>query len=270
MQAQVIQRQYDEVIASHYDCDPKCVIGDSQGLAIRQFLRRVPDLNQQDQVRVLDLGVGTGTFLEKLREEARIQPHGLDMSQKMIDIAMTRLPDLVAAVDDAANLQAHFAEESFGLVCTHFITGFVPMAVLAPKIHAMLERGGYWSFVGGTRAGFPVLQGVARRKLLRWALGGRTLDIGNFVCNPADENEVVRTLRRHGFAVCECEVFRPSLAFKDLNDFLEFAYLGGWLTPMIEALGLHRVGPVLRGVMNTWVFPVLDHHHIVIALAKKP
>jgi SAM-dependent methyltransferase len=269
MQAQVIQRQYDEVIASHYDCDPKSVIGDSQARAIRQFLRRLPDLNQRDEVRVLDLGVGTGTFLEKLREEAPIQPHGVDMSRKMIDIALTRLPDLVAAVDDATNLEAHFQEESFGLVCTHFITGFVPMTILAPKIHAMLERDGYWSFVGGTKAGFPALQSMARKKLLRWAFRGRTLDLGDFVCNPADQNEVLRTLRQHGFTVCECEVFKPSLDFTDLDDFLEFAYLGGWLTPMIEALGLHRAGPVLRGVMNAWFFPVLDHHNIVIALAKK-
>ena len=79
----------------------------------------------------------------------------------MVDTARKRIPDLVAEVDDAANLDAHFPNQSFDLVCTHFITGFVPLRTLAPKIWDRLKEGGYWSFVGGTMAGFPNLQAKA-------------------------------------------------------------------------------------------------------------
>jgi SAM-dependent methyltransferase len=220
---------------------------------------------------VLDLGVGTGRFLEKLRAgvDREIRPYGLDISQKMIDAACARVPDLRAAVDDAANLDAHFRGASFDLASTHFITGFVPLGVLAPKVAARLERGGLWSFVGGTMGGFPVLQKKANSRLVRWAFRVKSADVNGLVCNPAGEAEVVAVLERNGFTVRECHTFCPDLHFQTFNDFLEFGYYGGWLTPFLEDMGLHQLRPVLRGIMNKLVFPVRDHHEIVIALAQK-
>jgi hypothetical protein len=198
-----------------------------------------------------------------------VRPFGLDISRKMIDIARQRIPDMEAAVDDAANLDAHFPGLSFDLVCTHFITGFVPISVLAPKVWDRLETGGLWSFVGGTTAGFPALQDRARSRLIRCLLGIKTYDLGELVCNPAGQQGVVAALERAGFAVRECETFRPAVGFKNFNAFMEFAYYGGWLTGFVEGLGLHKAGPALRLLLNTLVFPVEDHHDIVIALAQK-
>jgi SAM-dependent methyltransferase len=272
MQANVIQRQYDEVIASHYDFDPQSVVGDSLDRAIGQLQQQHRGEIGDQSLRVLDLGMGTGLFLEKLRTHTveGIQPFGLDISQKMIDIAHARIPDLVSAVDDAANLDQHFPTLSFDLVGTHFITGFVPVNVLAPKIRAKLKTGGYWSFVGGTMAGFPELQAkAATLPLKKFLFGTAKLAIDDMVCNPANQEEVVRTLEAEGFTVCECETFRPDLRFENLNDFMEFAYYGGWLTPFVEALGLHRPKPMVRLLLNKFFFPVNDHHDIVIALAQK-
>src|SRR5262245_1370328 len=99
MQAATIQRHYDEVIASHYDFDPQSCIGDSLGRAIAQLRRWQSDEAGAALRNVLDVGMGTGLFLEKLRAKTGwdIQPFGLDISQKMIDIARTRIADLVAA-----------------------------------------------------------------------------------------------------------------------------------------------------------------------------
>jgi SAM-dependent methyltransferase len=270
MQADVIQRQYDEIIASHYDFDPQSVIGASLDRAVGQIKQQEGPAGEP--WKVLDLGVGTGRFLEKLRAEAgrAIRPFGLDISQKMIDTACTRLPDLHTAVDDAANLDAHFPAVSFDTIATHFITGFVPLAVLAPKVHARLERGGLWSFVGGTMAGFPVLHQKANSRLVKCVFKLNTVDVHAMVHNPANEAEVVSTLERNDFAVLECETFRPELHFRNFNEFMEFAYYGGWLTPFLEDMGLHKLRPMLRGLMNKFVFPLRDHHEIVIALAQKP
>jgi SAM-dependent methyltransferase len=271
MQANAIQRQYDEIIASHYDFDPKSIIGDALDRAVAQIERQEAATRKRPLLRVLDLGVGTGRFLEKLRSYAgkRVEPFGVDISQKMIDIACLRIPDLVSAVDDASNLEAQFPGVAFDLLGTHFITGFVPIGVLAPKIARRLDRGGLWSFVGGTRAGFPALQRKANSWFLRRLFGIQRLDVGEVVCNPADEAEVVAALEHNGFAVRACETFRPRVAFRNLKEFLEFGYYGGWLTPFIESLRLHQAPPSLRLVLNRFVFPVEDCHSIVIALAEK-
>jgi SAM-dependent methyltransferase len=271
MQTNQIQRQYDEVIAPHYDHDPQSVLGDSLARALAQIQRRQLSAANGKPLKVLDVGMGTGRFLEKLTCETDrpIQPYGLDFSARMVEVARARVPNLTAVVGDAEDLDSHFADEAFDLICTHFITGFVPAGVLARPIWDRLAPGGYWSLVGGTRQGFPVLQKKANGRLLRWAFGGRSLAVDDLVCNPADQAEVSRTLEGHGFVIRESETFQPQLHFRNLNEFLEFAYYGGWLTPFVEALGLHRARRLLRLVLNTFVFPVQDHHSIVVLLAQK-
>lgn len=270
-QTLAIRRQYDEVIAPNYDRDPQAVTGRSLEVAIEQLGRRGLLADGPTRLRVLDVGVGTGLFLTKLNAArgGRVEPYGLDLSEKMIETARERVPGLSAAVDDAANLEGHFPGQSFDLACTHFITGFVPMNVLAPKIWDRLEAGGYWSLVGGTMAGFPALRARAERRLLRWALGGRRLAVDDVTCNPAGREDVVRTLHANGFEICEAQTFEPPLKFRDFDEFMDFAYRGGWLTPFVEALGLDRAGAVTRALLNTFFFPVDDRHVIEIVLAKK-
>jgi SAM-dependent methyltransferase len=266
MQVAIARRHYDEIIASHYDFDPQSMIGDSLSKAMDQIDAHVPT---SQRLRVLDVGIGTGRFLEKLRADYDIEPYGLDLSEKMIEIARKRIEDLEFAVDDAVNLDSHFRGIEFDLACTHFITGFVPLNTLCPKIHAKLRSGGQWTYIGGTQQGFPGLQKKARSKLFRLLFGVGELDVKEFVKNPADEEEVRQTLTRRGFVVQECETFRPQASFKHLKEFLEFAYYGGWLTPFIEGMGLHKAGALVQKLLNRVFFPTEDHHCIVIALARK-
>jgi len=270
MNSTTIQRQYDEVIASHYDRDPQSVIGDSLDRTIAHIQRHLLAINPAP-LRALDIGMGTGRFLHKLKvcSNRPIVPFGLDLSEKMIDVARSRLPDLVAAVDDAANLESHFQTEVFDLLSTHYLTGFIPLHVLAPMIRKRLAEGGYWSFIGGTKAGFPILAAKMHSPALRLLFRGKTPEVDDLVCNPLDQDEVTRTLIANGFVIRQCETFLPPLQFATFDEFLEFAYWGGWLTPFIEALGLHRAGKLLRALLNVLVFPIADQHNIVIVLAQK-
>lgn len=266
-----IQRQYDEIIAKHYDLDPQSVLGDSLGRAIAQLRRQAIVGAGDSTLDVLDVGLGTGLFMDRLLAAAKGQarPFGLDLSEKMAEIARQRIPSLQAAVGDAAKLDTYFSGQSFDLICTHFITGFVPMKVLAPKIHSRLNQGGCWSLVGGTMGGFPALQAEADRPIVRKAFGGKKLSLEEVACNPAGRDEIVQTLESAGFEVLEAETFEPHLVFKDLDEFLAFAYRGGWLTPFVEKLGLHEAGMIKRMVLNLLCFPIEDHHNIEIVLARK-
>ena len=271
MQTDTIQRQYDEVIAQHYDLDPQNVTGDSLDKAVEQ-LQSTENLKQAESaLRILDVGCGTGMFCERLRNEAgmSIDPYGLDLSQAMVDIAGERISDMKLAVDDAANLDDHFQDVSFNIICTHFMTGFVPIDVLAPKIHNKLDEGGYWSFVGGTMGGFPNLQKKADLKILKMIFGGKSIDTPSLVSNPQDEADVVQKLQSHGFEVCQSETFQPEVNFANFDEFMDFAYRGGWLTPFVEKLGLHKLNRTSQAILNKLAFPIKDHHSIVLALARK-
>jgi SAM-dependent methyltransferase len=247
------------------------VTGRSLDRAIQQLRQQYFSANDLSPFQVLDLGMGTGLFLAKLKGLGgdQIVPYGLDLAGNMIANARRKIPDLVAEVDDAANLEAHFPGQTFDCISTHFITGFVPMSLLAPKIWNRLDEGGYWSLVGGTKGAYPALQAKANSKILRWLFGAGSRKIDDELCNPADQEDVARTMEANGFAICAAETFEPPLQFRDFDQFMEFAYQGGWLTPLIETIGLHKAGAFTRWIMNHFVFPVNDHHTIAIVLGRK-
>ena len=272
MMTETIQRQYNDVIASHYDLDPQSVTGDTLDRAAAQIRKQQILGDGQSRLRVYDVGMGTGMFLTRLKALGgdQIQPSGINLSEKMIACAYQKLPDLVAAVDEGANLDAHFPEQSFDLICTHFITGFVPLNVLAPKIWSRLEEGGYWSYLGATKSSYPTLQAKANSRLVRWLYGGgRKLSVEDMVHSPANQQEIFETMERNGFVVRQCETFEPKLKFRNLDEFLDYAYWGGWLTPFIEAIGLHKASAFTRLLLNWFFFPLDDHHTIEIHLAQK-
>lgn len=271
MESAVIQRQYDDVIASQYDLDPQNVTGDSLDRALGH-LRDAEALNRVlPSLRVLDIGMGTGMFLDKLRRtsDRAIEPHGIDISRQMAAVAQQKLPDLVAAIDDGANVDKHFVDNEFGLVATHFVTGFVPIDHLAPRLFEKLSPGGYWSFVGGTTAGYQALQKRAAHPLLKLLFGGRSPDLQGMIC-PNNEQQVVSVLKKHGFEIVISETFEPPLTFPNFASFMEYGYRGGWLTPFIEEIGLQKCPRWQQAILNRIVFPVKDNHNIVLVLARKP
>jgi len=269
---ETIQRQYNEVVAGYYDLDPQAVLGRSLDRAFEQLRDQYLIGNgREGPLKVLDVGMGTGRFLARLKalDGDRIEPFGLDLSEKMVDCAHDRIPDLVAEVNDAAKLEECFVGESFDLLCTHFVTGYVPISFLAPKIWDRLEPGGYWSLVAGTKAGFPNLQARANIKIIRWLCRAGSRQLHELLLNPANPAAAVQTIAANGFQICVAESFQPDVEFPNFDVFMEFAYRGGWFTPIIETLGLNRARPMVRRLLSRLLFPVNDHHTIAIVLARK-
>jgi SAM-dependent methyltransferase len=270
MSTQAIQHAYNDVVAAHYDQDPQGVTNDSLDRAVDQLYLHLLGSGCDLPRKVLDLGMGTGLFLSKLKAVAgpRIEPFGVDLAENMIASARRKIPDLTAEVGDAANLNSYFPGETFDCVATHFVTGFVPMSVLAPIIRDRLADDGLWSLVGGTRKAFPGLQARANSRILRWRYGSPER-IQEQIYNPADQEDAAHTLRAAGFEVCAAETFEPPVEFGNFDQFMEFAYTGGWLTPIIESAGLHRANALTRWLLNRFFFPIYDHHSVVILLARK-
>ena len=268
----VIQRQYDDVIAEHYDLDAQNVTTRSLDLALKHIEQQgILSCESDTPLDVLDLGMGTGMFLEKLIETAKrpVDTWGVDLSPNMARIAESKIPGLKAAVDDATNIDDQFPGQPFDLVCTHFITGFVAVSHLAPRIFQRLRPGGIWSFVGASKQAYPTLRSKADSSVVKMLCGGAELSLDNMIV-PDDEADLIRQLTSVGFEVEISETFEPDLHFRNMDEFMEFAYAGGWLTPFIEDLGLHNIGRTTKTLLNTVVFPVGDHHSVLLAAARKP
>ncbi len=267
-----IERQYDEIIAQHYDRDPQSITSNALDLALSHIAKYSGLLEApKTTLDVLDLGMGTGMFLKKLcgASAASLNLFGVDLSSRMIDSARKKLPGLVAHSGDAAAFDTYFENQKFDLISTHFITGFVPLDHLLPRIWDCLRPGGYWSYIGGTSQGYKALQRKAGHPLLQLLFKGKRLTLDGLLC-PSCLEDVTGPLHRHGFEIRVSEVSEPSLSFANFNEFMEFAYTGGWLTPFVEAIGLQNASRPLRGVLNRFVFPLDDHHHIAMVLARKP
>ena len=99
--------------------------------------------------------------------------------------------------------------------------------------------------------------------------GGRRVDLSD-LRTPADQAAVTRTFESAEFEVREAETLKLPLHFETFDNFMDFAYRGSWLTPFIEDLGLHHAGYVVRSILNRFVFPMSDHHAVVVGLARKP
>ena len=105
---------------------------------------------------------------------------------------------------------------------------------------------------------------------MRLAFGGNRLAVQEITCNPAGREELVELLPRNGLEIAAGETLAPPVRFRNLEDFLEFGYRGGWLTPFVAAVGLDRAGWLKRKLINLLCFPIADHHEIEIILARKP
>ena len=76
MSTAIIQRQYDELIAENYDLDPQ----DLTRITLDQAFLQLANANilsgESPTMKVLDLGMGTGLFYDKLgrRVFARFPP----------------------------------------------------------------------------------------------------------------------------------------------------------------------------------------------------
>src|SRR5262249_5343791 len=65
MSTTAVHHAYNDVVATHYDLDPQGVIGRSLDRGLAQL--RDEGLLDGRELRVLDVGMGTGLFLEKLQ-----------------------------------------------------------------------------------------------------------------------------------------------------------------------------------------------------------
>ena len=265
-----IHRAYNDVVASHYDLDPQGVIGRSLDSAIGQLQKEDFLSPARESLSVLDIGMGTGLFLGKLRTSPAVT------SRRMGSILPKTWSKTLAEDSRTWSLRLETPPSWTLTFRASNSTAFAPILSRAmcqcgySRQDRPPAQGGRILVVSRRdQGGVPRPASQGDSQLIRWLSGAGSRQVDDTVLNPADLHEVVDTMEAHGLEVREGETFKPTLEFRDFDQFMEFGYRGGWLTPLIESLGVHRAGPAKRWLLNRLVFPLMDSHNIVIALGRK-
>ncbi len=117
------------------------------------LLKLILEADFPKDASLVDLGCGTGELLRKLNGLGHEYLTGLDLSEKMLDVAKEKTPDAMFLHADLESIPVD--DESFTGVVSNAAIQWCDPAVAACEIHRVLQPGGtafLTAFVSGTLA----------------------------------------------------------------------------------------------------------------------
>lgn len=253
---------YDNHVADTYDLDAFGLLAGGRAVAarqLRQTLAQAPHFPAD--ARVVDLALGTGASLADLSAVLpRAEFIGIDISPKMLEIAAQKHPYIRTILDDAANVQFHFASGSIDLALMHFLTTYIDTAQVVASLARCLKPGAYLSIASTTYESFRLIHDAASTIL--------PPDLIKML-NPApvDGNSIAALLEGAGLEVVENERFEKEIAFETLPDLLQWGMQSGFFTHILSKLSAGNLDAFAPMAAR---FPVTDRYCASILLARKP
>ncbi|MEM9272466.1 MAG: class I SAM-dependent methyltransferase [Cyanobacteria bacterium P01_F01_bin.143] len=261
-----IEKIYDEIIASNYDIDEFKLLSKSRAVTISQIKNHCLESNINS---ILDFSLGTG---EALIDCKNIFPsanlYGIDISQKMIDIAQQKIA-VSAFHDDAKNIDKYLESASINLALIHFMMAYIPPEVIIPKASQILASGGFCSIATSTYDSFKNLQRLAKLANLLKKISVFSLIPKNPIKPKAKKNKkVLQTLfEKHGFTIKEKIIYEQEVEFTDLYHLHRWGVDSGWLTPFLAHITQEKLDKM--NFLAKYFFPLKDKFQTVIVLAQK-
>lgn len=265
-----------DVIANHYssaDCFGS--ITKSHSSAIQQI--KASQICNTSGAKILDLGVGDGAFLRKIRP---LFPHseltGIDVSPEMLKCASNNL-SLNTIETSAAEASRYIPLHSQDLTLAHFINAYVPIDTLFNQAYQLTKPNGYFSFITTTYESFQTTQQyladfIARESILSSIVGHYYKAVVKNTTVAAGEEELLNTFQKHRFDVVEHQRLRIPVSFNNVNELVFFGVEGTWFVNTV-AFGilpknfiLNRFKKLSHRMLK---FPYQDTHVVDIVLAKK-
>ncbi len=263
-------------IANHYDkADYFGAISLSHKCAIQQINKNITNGNN---LQILDLGVGDGAFLAKLK---KITPNakftGIDLSKEMLKQAKNLL-DFTAIEGSAANATTYLPAHSQDLVMAHFINAYIPTDVLFHEAQMLTKANGYFSIISTTYESFPLAQKyladfIAKGTILSNIVGHYYKEVVKKTTVAAGQEDLLNFVTQHNFSVVEHERIKIDLTFQNIDELVSFGIDGAWFlnilsipTMLPKSFLLQRIKRLFEKI---FVFPYHDTHIIDVVLAKK-
>ena len=267
---------YNSIANHHATADSFGSISKSQTIAIEQITQAY--LGDRPHYRVLDFGVGDGTFLYKLNQVMREADFtGIDLSQEMLKRAQTLLPSLITIEGSATDAARYLPAHSQDLVLAHFINAYIPLQILFNQAQLLTRSNGYFSLITTTYESFPVAQQqladfISQDSLLSSIVGHYYKAVVRNTTVSAGKNELLQAFDQHEFQVVNHQRISIPITLNNIDELALFGLEGTWFLNSLSIRMLPKnflLERIKRLFSKIFTFPYQDTHLIDIVLAKK-
>lgn len=270
--------QYDNIAQNYNLGDRFGSFNQSHACALEQI--KDAKLGEHRQhFKILDLGVGDGVFLSKIKQIIpQAELTGIDLSKEMLKKAKEILDfhDILGNSMEADKLLPLHQQD---LVIAHFINAYMPMQTLLQQAKWMSKANGYFSYITTTYESFPNAQQqlakfVAKDSFLSSIVGHYYKKIVQQTPVASGQEEIIQQLHHFNFDIISHQRIHLKIRFENIEEMIEFGNEGSWFLNVLSAapfnLGkkflLERIPHFFNKIFT---FPFEDEHIIDIFLTKK-
>ena len=271
-----LKGMYNNTISKNYETANRFgSISESHKTAIEQIKKF--HLGMRPHYKVLDLGVGDGTFLKQLYDfMPKAELTGIDLSPVMLQQAQKKLP-LVTIEGSAAEANIYLPPHSQDLVLAHFINAYIPINTLFNQAKMLTRSNGYFSMITTTYESFPVAQQhlaefISKDTLVSSVVGHYYKSIVRNSTVASGYEHLMQTFKEHQFEVVAHERLRIPIQLNNIDELANFGIEGTWFLNSLPARMLPKnflIQRLMRLFSKIFTFPYNDTHIIDIVLARK-
>lgn len=270
-----LKARYNKIRDHYTVADHFGAISQSHQVAIQQMQKFY--LGLKPHYKILDLGVGDGSFLDKLHQEMPLaELTGIDISSEMLKRAKERL-SLVTIECSAAQANKYLPLHSQDLVLAHFINAYIPLSVLFDEARLLTRANGHFSLITTTYDSFPIAQQqlaefVAQDTLLSSVVGHYYKSIVKNITVAANNEELMLAFENNQFEVIDHQRLKIPIVFNNINELTLFGIEGTWFLNSLSNRMLPKnflIERLKRLFTKIFTFPYHDTHIIDVVLAKK-
>lgn len=270
-----LKAMYNDIAGHYATANRFGSISESHKCAIAQI--KNAHLGLRPHYKVLDLGVGNGAFLQKLKKHMPLADFtGIDVSKERLKRAHEVLP--LTTIETSATEASHFLpHHSQDLVLAHFINAFIPIRTLFNQAALLTRASGHFSIITTTYDSFPVAQQqlanfIAEESLLSSIVGHYYKAIVKNTTVAASEEELMHAFDEHKFSVLEHQRLHIPITLNNIDELALFGIEGTWFLNSLSIRMLPKtflIQRLKRLFSKIFTFPYQDTHIIDVVLAKK-
>lgn len=270
-----LKGMYNSIASNYQTADTFGSISTSHQVAIDQVRQNIP--KPHPNFKVLDLGVGNGLFLSKLKPflpSANFT--GIDISPKMLKEAQRRV-DITVIETSAIEASRHLPLHSQDLVLAHFINAYIPINALFNQASLLTRANGYYSLITTTYQSFPLAQQMLAEFITQDTLLSRV--VGHYYKNmvrnttvASGQDELLQVFKAHHFAIQNHERLHIPITLNTIDELVSFGIEGTWFLNSLSIKMLPKnflLERLKRLFSRIFTFPYHDTHIIDVVLAKK-